>query len=132
MPALNKVQLIGRLGKDPSVRFTPKGTPYTNFTVAVSRRWRNKEGELQEQTEWVNIEAWGRTGENCEKYLHKGSLVYLEGQLRTDRYEHEGETRYFTKVVVRNMQMLERREVEEEEVHEEEVEVEVEEEEPLE
>ena len=108
MPALNKVQLIGYLGKDPESRLTPKGNKYCSFTLAVTRRWKSS-AETQESTDWFNIEAWGRLGETCQEYLHKGSLVYLEGRLQTDRYEHEGETRYFTKVVLRNMQMLARR-----------------------
>lgn len=119
MPGLNKVQLIGRLGKDPDVRFTPKGSKVCVFSVAVSRRWKNTAGETQEHTDWFNVEAWGKLGEICNNYLHKGSLVYLEGRLQTDRYEHEGETRYITKVNLQVMQMLERREVDDP-VHEEE------------
>jgi single-strand DNA-binding protein len=113
MPALNRVQIIGHLGKDPETRFTPTGKKVAHFSVAVTERWRNSEGESKESTEWFNVEAWGRLGEICQDYLKKGSLVYLEGRLHTDRYEHEGETRYFTKVTASQMQMLARR-VEEE------------------
>ena len=114
MPALNRVQLIGRLGKDPETRFTPNGKKVAHFSVAVSNRWKSKEGEAKEFTEWFNIEAWGRLGEVCQQYLHKGSLVFLEGRLRTDRYEDkDGETKYFTKVVVLSMQMLDRKPEEE-------------------
>jgi single-strand DNA-binding protein len=113
MPALNKVQLIGYLGKDPETRFTPKGSKVTSFSLAVDRRWKSSEGETKETTDWFNIEAWGRLGETCQQYLHKGSLVYLEGRLQTDRYETEGQTRYFTKVVANHMQMLDRRPEEE-------------------
>ena len=102
MPALNKVQLIGRLGKEPEMRHTPKGTPVTSYSLAVDRVWKGKK-----ETDWFNIEAWGKLGEVCQKYLQKGQLVYIEGSLRTTKYEHEGETRYFTKVVARSMQMLE-------------------------
>ncbi len=109
MPALNRIQLIGRLGKDPEVRFTPSGKKVTSFSVAVSRRWKSSAGEDKEATDWFNIEAWGRLGEVCKQYLHKGRLVFLEGQLRTDRYDHEGETRYFTKVIASQMQMLDRK-----------------------
>jgi single-strand DNA-binding protein len=113
MPALNKVQLIGHLGKDPETRFTAHGKKYCQFSVAVNRTWKSGEGEEKEATDWFNIEAWGRTGEICQDYLHKGSLVYLDGRLRTDRYEIQGEVRYFTKVVLQHMQMLDRRHEEE-------------------
>ena len=114
MPALNRVQLIGRLGKDPETRFTPNGKKVAHFSVAVSNRWKSKEGEAKEFTEWFNIEAWGRLGEVCQQYLHKGSLVFLEGRLKTDRYEDkDGETKYFTKVVVLSMQMLDKKPEEE-------------------
>jgi single-strand DNA-binding protein len=109
MPSLNRIQLIGRLGKDPEMRFTPKGNKVCSFTLAVSRRWKNSTGDDKEITDWFNVEAWGRLGEICKQYLHKGRLVFLEGQLRTDRYEHEGEARYFTKVVATQMQMLDRK-----------------------
>lgn len=114
MPALNRVQLIGNLGRDPESRTTPKGSKVCTFSIAVNRRWRDSNGEVQEDTNWFNIEAWGRLGEVCQEYLQKGSLVYLEGRLQTDRYEQEGETRYFTKVILSNMQMLDRKGVEEE------------------
>jgi single-strand DNA-binding protein len=109
MPALNRVQLIGYLGKDPETRFTPIGKKVAQFSVAVTHRWRNSEGETKEATDWFNIEAWGRWGEVCQEYLHKGSLVYLEGRLRTDRVENQGEVRYFTKVILQHMQMLDKR-----------------------
>ncbi len=118
MPGLNRVELMGYLGRDPEVRYTPKGDKITHFSLAVSRRWKAADGSAREATDWFNIEAWGRQGEICQQYLHKGSLIYLEGRLRTDRYEHEGETRYITKVMLRSMQMLDRREPEEE-LHEE-------------
>jgi len=106
MPALNRVQLIGRLGKDPESRFTPTGKKVTNFSLAVSQRWRTG-SEFKEHTEWVNIEAWGRLGEVCQEYLRKGSLVYLDGRLKTEKYEDkDGETRFFTKVVTQFIQFL--------------------------
>lgn len=113
MPALNRVQLIGYLGKDPESKFTPTGKKVTQFSVAISNRWRNKNGEPKEFTEWVNIEAWGRLGEICNEYLKKGSLVFVEGRLKTDRFEDKGENRYFTKVVALAMQMLDRKPSEE-------------------
>ncbi len=113
MPALNRVQLIGRLGKDPEARFTPTGKQVTHFSLAVSNRWKSS-GEVNATTEWVNIEAWGRLGEVCRDYLHKGSLVYLEGRLKTDKYEDKGgETKYYTKVVALSMQMLDKKPEEE-------------------
>jgi len=113
MPALNKVQLIGRLGKDPESRFTPTGKKVAHFSLAVSQRWKSAEGD-KEYTEWVNVEAWGRLGEVCQQYLHKGSLVFLEGRLKTDKYEDKGgETKYYTKVVALSMQMLDRKPEEE-------------------
>jgi single-strand DNA-binding protein len=108
MPALNRVQLIGRLGKDPEGRYTPTGKQVVSFSLAVSNRWK-AQGEAKEYTEWINVEAWGRLGEVCQEYLKKGSLVYLEGRLKTDRYEDKGEQKYFTKVVALMMQMLDKK-----------------------
>ena len=116
MAALNRVQLIGRLGRDPETRFTPTGKKVCNFSVAVGRRWRSAEGETKEATDWFNIEAWGRLGEICQEYLTKGRLVYLEGRLQTDQYEKDGEKRYSTKVVALQMQILDRKADEEEPV----------------
>ena len=113
MPALNRAQLIGRLGKDPESKFTPTGKKVTHFSLAITNRWKSKEGDAKEYTEWVNIEAWGRLGEVCQEYLKKGSLVFVEGRLKTDKYEDKGETRYFSKVVALAMQMLDRKPSEE-------------------
>jgi single-strand DNA-binding protein len=113
MPALNRVQLIGYLGKDPESKFTPTGRKVTHFSVAITNRWKSREGDAKEYTEWVNIEAWGRLGEVCAEYLKKGSLVFVEGRLKTDKYEEKGENRYFTKVVALAMQMLDRKPSEE-------------------
>jgi single-strand DNA-binding protein len=112
MPGLNRVELIGYLGRDPEGRFTPTGRKVCTFSLAVTRRWKGSEGEAKEATDWFNVEAWDRLGEICENYLSKGRLVYLSGRLQTDRYEHEGETRFFTKVIARQMQMLDRAEEE--------------------
>jgi single-strand DNA-binding protein len=109
MPSLNRVQLIGYLGKDPESRFTPTGKKVTHFSVAISNRWRSKEGDAKEYTEWVNVEAWGRLGEVCQEYLKKGSLIFLEGRLKTDKYEDKGESKFYTKVVGLSMQMLDRK-----------------------
>lgn len=106
MPNLNRVQIIGRLGIDPLEKTTKKGTKLTVFTVAVDRQWRSSGGVVHKETDWFNVEAWGRLGEICLEYLKKGRLVFLEGRLRTDRYEKDGEIKYFTKVIARQMQML--------------------------
>ena len=116
MPALNRVQLIGRLGKDPESRFTPTGKRLAHFSIAVSNRWKSSDGESKEYTEWVNVEAWGRLGEVCQEYLKKGSLVYIEGRLKTERYETDGDVKYYTKVVALSMQMLDRKPNEEPEL----------------
>lgn len=109
MPALNRVQLIGYLGRDPESKYTPTGKRVTDFPIAITHRWKDEDGEAREHTEWVNIEAWGRLAENCHEYLAKGSLVYIDGRLRTDRYEdQEGEPRFFTKVVAQTVQFLDR------------------------
>ena len=114
MPTLNRVQLIGRLGKDPESKFTPTGKKVTHFSVAISNRWKSKEGETKEYTEWVNVEAWGRLGEVSQEYLKKGSLVYLEGRLKTEKYDDkDGDTKYFTKVVALAVQFLDRKDKEE-------------------
>ncbi len=117
MPALNHVQLIGYLGKDPETRFTTTGKKVCIFSVAVSRRWKSGEGEQKEATDWFNIEAWSRLGEICQQYLAKGRLVFLEGRLHTDRVEdkEKGEARYYTKVILNQMQILDRRSEEPEE-----------------
>lgn len=113
MPTLNRVQLIGRLGKDPESKFTPNGKKVAHFSLAVSNRWKDKSGETKESTEWVNIEAWGRLGEVCQEYLKKGSLIYLEGRLKTDKYEDKGETKYFTKIVAQSLEFLDKKPAEE-------------------
>jgi len=106
MPSLNRIQVIGRLGKDPVKKETKKGTKFAVFTVAVDRQWKDSDGKAQKATDWFNVEAWGRLGEICLEYLAKGRLIFLEGSLRTDRYEKEGDVKYFTKVIARRMQML--------------------------
>lgn len=112
MAYLNKVLLIGRLGADPEIRSTQTGAKVATFRMAVSRWWKNADGERQEATEWINIESWGRLAELCENYLNKGRLIYIEGRLQTDQYERDGERRYFTKVVTRDIQILEGKSVE--------------------
>jgi single-strand DNA-binding protein len=112
MPALNRVQLIGHLGKDPEGKYTPSGKKVTHFSLAVSQRWKAN-GEAKEYTEWVNVEAWGRLGEVCQEYLKKGSLAYVDGRLKTEKYEDKGETKFFTKVVALSLQFLDKKPVDE-------------------
>jgi single-strand DNA-binding protein len=87
---------------------SPSGKKVAHFSLGVTQRWKSA-GETKENTEWVNVEAWDRLGEVAQEYLKKGSLVYIEGRLKTDRYEDKGETRYFTKVVAQMVQFLDAR-----------------------
>ncbi|HEY5983683.1 MAG TPA: single-stranded DNA-binding protein [Anaerolineales bacterium] len=113
MPALNKVQLIGYLGKDPETRTVPSGRKVAQFSLAVTRRWKAG-NENKEATDWFNVEVWGRLAEISQQYLKKGSLVYVEGRLQTDRYEDKsGEVKYFTKVAANTLQFLDRKPAEE-------------------
>ncbi len=111
MPALNRIQLIGYLGREPDSRFTPSGKRVTHFSLGVTQRWKTGD-ENRESTEWVNIEVWDRLAEICSEYLKKGSLVYVEGRIKTDKYEDNGSNRYFTKVVALQVQFLDRRQSE--------------------
>lgn len=103
---LNKVQLIGNLGIDPETRFMPDGKQVTKFRMAVNRSFINKDGDTIEDTQWFNVEAWSGYAKVVEKYLKLGDRVYIEGRLRTEEYEKDGETKYFTKVVVQELIML--------------------------
>ena len=116
MPTLNRIQLIGRLGKDPESKFTATGKKVAHFSLAVSNRWKDSNGVNKESTEWVNIETWGRLGEISQEYLKKGSLVYIEGRLKTDKYEDKGEAKYYTKVVAQTLQFLDKKPTEEPDV----------------
>jgi single-strand DNA-binding protein len=107
MSGVNKVILIGRLGKDPEVRNLDNGVSVANFTMATSESYKDKTtGEKKEVTEWHNIVLWRGLAEISQKYLHKGDLVYIEGKLRTRSWEKEGVTRYTTEIVADNMTML--------------------------
>ncbi len=119
---LNKVMLIGRLGRDPEMRYTPSGRPVTTFSVATSRSWNTSDGERRSQTEWFNIVTWGNLAEICKKYLTKGQQVYIEGRLQTRRWEdNEGNRHTTTEVVAKEMVMLgNRRDNQKDEVEEKE------------
>jgi single-strand DNA-binding protein len=104
---LNRVELIGRLGKDPETRYATSGNAVTSFTVATSESWKDKQtGEKVEKTEWHNVTAFGRLAEVCGQYLQKGALVYVSGKITTEKYEKDGQTRYSTKVIAGEMKML--------------------------
>ncbi len=109
---INKVILIGNLGKDPDVRYVPSGSAVTNVTIATSESWKDKQtGEKQERTEWHNVVFFNRLGEVAGEYLKKGSKVYVEGSLRTRKWQDKtsGQDRYTTEIVANNMQMLDSR-----------------------
>lgn len=104
---LNKVLLIGNLGRDPEMRYTPNGRAVTSFSLATSRSWLTSNGERREATEWFNVVAWGNLAEICSQYLQRGSKVYVEGRLQTRRWENaEGQPCYRTEVVANEMIIL--------------------------
>jgi single-strand DNA-binding protein len=107
MSGVNKVILVGRLGKDPEVRNLDNGAVVANFTIATSESYKDRTtGEKKEITEWHNIVVWRALAEISQKYLHKGDMVYIEGKLRTRSWEKEGVTRYTTEIIADNMTML--------------------------
>jgi single-strand DNA-binding protein len=107
MASVNKVILIGNLGRDPELRYTAGGQPVASFSVATNERWNDREGKPQERTEWHRIVVWGKQGENCANYLAKGRTVYIEGRLQTREWEDkEGQKRQTTEVVAQTVQFL--------------------------
>jgi single-strand DNA-binding protein len=107
MASVNKVILIGNLGKDPEVRYLPSGDAVTNISVATTDTWKDKNGEKQEHTEWHRVAFFGKTAEIAGEYLKKGSPVYIEGRIRTRKWQDkEGQDRYSTEVVADRMQLL--------------------------
>ncbi len=104
---LNKVMLIGHLGRDPEMRYTPSGRPVATFSLATSRSWNTSDGQRRSATEWFNIVAWGNLAEICKKYLHKGQQVYIEGRLQTRRWQDKEGTKHTSvEVVAYDMMML--------------------------
>ncbi len=103
---LNKVMVIGHLGRDPEMRYTPSGRPVTNFNVATSRSWKTSDNERRTETEWFNVVAWGSLAEICNQYLTKGQQVYVEGRLQTRRWEEDGVRRSTVEIVAKEMVML--------------------------
>ena len=107
MAGVNKVILIGNLGKDPEVRSTTSGQRVANFSLATSRSWTGQDGQRQEKTEWHSIVVWGKLAEICEKYLQKGKQVYIEGRIETRSWQDkEGQTKYKTEIICEQMTML--------------------------
>ncbi len=106
--SVNKVILVGRLGQNPEVKYTPSGAPVANFSVATNEVWNDKtSGQKQERTEWHKIVVWGKIAELCGQYLAKGRQVYLEGRLQTRQWQDkDGQTRYTTEVVAQSVQFL--------------------------
>lgn len=114
MPSLNHVVLIGNLTDDPELRYTQSGMARARFSIAVNRRWRDRDGNMQEETTFVPIVVWGQQAENCANFLAKGRLVAVEGRLRIESYQTgEGERRKVTEVVARTVQFLDGRRAEE-------------------
>ena len=107
---MNKIIVIGYLGRDPEMRYTPSGQAVTSFSVASSRRYRTSDGEQRDETEWFNVSAFGRLSEICNQYLTRGQQVYVEGRLRGRSYtDRDGQPRYSLDIMLTEMQMLGRR-----------------------
>ncbi|MEW6016332.1 MAG: single-stranded DNA-binding protein [Candidatus Zixiibacteriota bacterium] len=107
MAGVNKVILIGNLGKDPDLRYTPAGQPVATFSLATSEKWRDKDGVMQDRTEWHNIVVWGKPAEMAKEYLSKGRQVYVEGRIQTRNWDDkEGNKRYTTEIVAQRIQFL--------------------------
>lgn len=107
MAGINKVIIVGNLGKDPELRYTPQGQAVVNFPVATSESWTDKGGQKQERTEWHKIVVWGKLGELCSKYLSKGRKAFIEGRLQTRAWDDkDGQKRYTTEIVASNVQFL--------------------------
>lgn len=105
--SVNKVILVGNLGKDPELRYTASGTAVCNFSLATTESYKDRDGNKQEKTEWHNLVVWRQLAEICGKYLTKGKQIYIEGKLQTRKWEdRDGNTRYSTEIVVDQMQML--------------------------
>ena len=107
---LNKVMIIGRLGKEPELKYTQSGMPIANMTIATSESYKDRDGQRQERTEWHRVTVFDKAAENCGKFLAKGSLVFVEGKLQTRKYQdNSGQDRYVTEIRAERVQFLERR-----------------------
>ena len=110
--SVNKVVLVGNLGKDPEVRFMPNGNAVASFSIATTESWKNKQtGEYENQTEWHNLTVFGKFGEMCGQYLKKGAKIYVEGKIKTDKWQDKtsGQDRYSTKIIVSEIQIMDGR-----------------------
>ncbi len=107
MGSVNKVILVGNLGRDPELRYTPNGAPVATFTLATNETWKDKDGQKQEHTEWHRIVVWGKLAEICGEYLHKGRQIYIEGAIRSRTYkDRDGAEKTVTEVRADNLVML--------------------------
>ena len=105
--SVNKVMLIGNLGKDPELRFTPNGKALAKFSVATSEKWTDQQGQKQERTEWHNVVVWGKQAEACGQYLTKGRQVFVEGSIRSRSYDDkDGNNKYMTEIIARDVRFL--------------------------
>ena len=110
MASLNKVTLIGNVGKDPEIKTFASGNKVAQITLATSERYKDRNGEQKEDTEWHSVQAFGKLADVVERFVHKGSLLYLDGKIRTRSYEADGRTVYRTEILADHIQMLDRRE----------------------
>ena len=110
MPSLNKVMIIGNLGSEPEMRFTPKGNPVTSFRVATNRVYTTSDGERKEETEWFSVVTWGRLAEQCNQFITKGRLIYVEGRLHTRTWEsQDGQKHFRTEIAANRVTFLDKR-----------------------
>lgn len=112
MASLNKVTLIGNVGKDPEIKTFASGNKVAQITLATTERYKDRNGEQKEDTEWHSVQAFGKLADVVERFVHKGSLLYVEGKIRTRSYESDGRTIYKTEIVANAIQMLDRRQQE--------------------
>lgn len=104
---VNKAMMVGRLGNDPELRYTPDGKAVANFSIATSEKWKDKGGEMVEKTEWIRVVAWGKLAEIIGQHVRKGSMIYVEGPLQTRQWQgKDGSTNYTTELNCREMKML--------------------------
>jgi single-strand DNA-binding protein len=106
MASVNKVILVGNLGKDPELKYINSGQAVANFSLATNEKWKDKDGNNQEKTEWHNIVVWKKQAENCAQFLKKGRSVYIEGKIQTREWEKDGEKKYMTEIVAHHVQFL--------------------------
>ena len=110
---MNRITIIGNLGRDPEMKFLPSGLAVTKFSVATNRKWKDDSGELQEKTTWFNVECWGGLAETCNQYLSSGSKVAVAGRMECDQYDKDGNTVYYWKLVAREVEFLDKKEKDE-------------------